>query len=154
MKNAIIVLAGGIEKDGSLPPMTKYRVEKGVELYKQGVASKIILSGSWSFLYDFTPARTEAEAMQEYAVSLGVKKDDIILEADSKDTLGEAYFLKVKFLEPRRWFDIAVVTSEFHLQRTRYLFNKVLGKNFDIEFVGCDSRLSKEELEKKMLEEA
>jgi hypothetical protein len=37
-KDVIILLAGGINPDSSLPDITTYRVEKGVELYKQKVA--------------------------------------------------------------------------------------------------------------------
>jgi len=49
LKDAIIVLGGGIEPDGSLPDIPKLRITKGIELLNNGVALRIIMSGKWGF---------------------------------------------------------------------------------------------------------
>jgi vancomycin permeability regulator SanA len=87
-RDVIIVLAGGINPDGSLPNITKYRVEKGVELYKQEVAPFLLMSGSWSFMLNYIPPITEAKAMGDYAVKLGVPKDRILLEEKFQKSFG------------------------------------------------------------------
>lgn len=148
MKDAIIILAGGINNDGSLPNLPKKRVEKGVELYKNKVAPKLIMTGKYGFWLDFTkeiPPRSEAEAMKEFALSLGVPAEDIILEQISKDTVGNAYFTKVDILEKNNWKNLVVVTSEFHIPRTKFIFDIVLGPEYKIEYTPTDDGLSEEE---------
>lgn len=148
MKDSIIVLAGGVNKDGSLPEIPKKRVEKGVELFKNNAASKIIMSGKYGFWLDYfkdIPARSEAEAMKEYAVSLGVSEESIILEDTSKDTVGNAYFTKVNILEKNNWKKVIVVTSEFHLERTKFIFDTVLGPEYEIEYCFSEDPISEEQ---------
>lgn len=150
MKDVIIILAGGIEPDGSLPKIPKLRTAKGIELFSSGVAPKIIMSGNYGFWLEKQPVRPEAEAMKEYAISLDVPEDVVLKEDISKDTIGNAYFCKTKFLEPNNWKNIVVVTSEYHMPRTRYIFEKVLGSDYKIEFVPVDSRLNPEDLAAKI----
>ena len=148
-RDVIIVLAGGINSDGSLPNIPKYRVEKGVELYKQKVAPFLLMSGSWSFMLDYVPPTTEAKAMRDYAIKLNVPEDKILLEEKSNDTIGNAYFTKVDFLIPKNWKNVCVVTSEFHMERTKYIFKKVLGPEYDIDFAEAPSKLTSLELKEK-----
>src|SRR3989338_1963789 len=135
MKDVIIILGGGIEPDGSLPEIPKLRIIKGAELFRDGIAPKIIMSGNYGFWLEKEPIRPEAEAMKEYAVSLGVPEGGILKEDISKDTIGNAYFCKINFLETNNWHNVVIVTSDYHIPRTRYIFEKVLGKNYMIEFV-------------------
>lgn len=134
MADVILVLARGIHEDGSIPDEAKSRVRKGVELYNQGASKHLVMSGSWTYHFDIAPPRTEAAAMKEYAVSLGVDPDNIIEEAQSKDTLGNAYFTKKKICETNGWKDIIIVASDDHMPRVKYLFNKVYGPDFSLNF--------------------
>jgi uncharacterized SAM-binding protein YcdF (DUF218 family) len=95
------------------------------------------------------PPITEAKAMRDYAVKLEVPKDKILLEEQSNDTIGNAYFTKVDFLKPNNWKILVVVTSEFHMKRTKYIFKKVLGPEYNVEFVEAPSKLTPLELEEK-----
>lgn len=138
MKDVIIILGGGINRDGSLPDLPKKRVEAGIELFKERHAQRIIMSGKYGFWLDESgviPSRSEAEAMKEYAVALGIPADSILLEEESKDTLGNAYFTKVNFLEKNNWKKVVIVTSDFHFERTKYIFNLVLGHDYSIDYV-------------------
>ena len=130
--DAIVVLGGSLQKDGSLPRQVRARVEEAVALHKKCEAP-IIFSGKWSFLRRNPPTITEAKAMAEFAISLGVDPACTLLEEESKDTLGNAYFTKAKYLAPLSWRRIAVVTSEDHAERSAFLFNKVLGPNYSVE---------------------
>lgn len=156
MKDAIIVLAGGINNDGSLPELPRKRVEKGVELYNKKIAPKIIMTGKYGFWLDYTkeiPPKSEAEVMKEFAESLGVPKENIILEETSKDTVGNAYFTKVDILEKNNWKNIAVVTSQFHMPRTKFIFDIILGPGYEIEYIPSDDGLSEEERDNAMARE-
>ena len=140
--DVIIVLGGGINADGSLPAVVKKRVGKAVELYKKGMAPRLIMSGKWSINSKISYPCTEAEAMEEYAVLCGVERDDILVEKESQDTLGNAYWSKINFLKPAKWQDIVVVTSDFHIKRAKYLFGKVLGPDYRLSFVGVKTNFS------------
>ncbi len=151
MKDALIVLGGGINANGEISLTSKSRIEKAVKIFNSGYANHLILSGKASFSKNPIPARTEAQIMKEYAVLLGVPTEKILLEEDSRDTIGNAYFVKNKFLEPNNWRDVGVVTSEYHLPRAEYIFKKVLGEQYKIEFFPAESDfLTKEELENKI----
>lgn len=153
MKEACIVLGGGVSSEGDIFPEAKSRVEKAVELYKINFVSQLIMSGRWSFILNYTPIKTEAGAMKEYAISLGVPATKIITEESSQDTIGNAYFTKVNILEPAHWHDICVVTSDYHLERTRYIFKKIMGSEYNINFATAHSYLSDKELKKLFLRE-
>jgi SanA protein len=152
-KDIIVVLGNGINKDGTLPKIAKKRVEKARALYKKGVANKILMSGRWGAHIDFIPPITEAKAMKAYAVSLGVKPSKIFCEEKSRDTVTNLFFARKLFLDPRRWKRIMIVTSEYHITRTKYIAKKVFGSDFEVDFEECDSGISKQELKQKIKKE-
>ena len=144
-KYCIVVLGSGVTSQGDLTFMGKSRVEKGVELYKKGYAQRMLFCGGYSYMLKNPPAKTEAQAMKVYARTLGVAEQHIFLEEQSKDTLGNAYFAKL-FLEHQNWTSFYVVTSNYHVPKTAYAFQKVFGKEFSIEIVPCLTYLSAEEV--------
>lgn len=154
MKDIIIILGGGIEADGSIPGPAKLRVEKGVELLKEGRAPRILMSAKWSFWLTMEPPRTEAEGMKEYAVELGVNPEQILKEESSKDTVSNAYFTRIEFLEPNNWKNVILVTSDYHMPRSKYIFEKVLGPDYQIECVASPSGLSEQDFKSHVEREA
>lgn len=149
MKDALIVLGGGINTDGTLPPDCEYRVKKAVQLYQMQEAPRIIFSSKWSFLIKEIPRCTIAEAMKQKAIALGVPPNAILTESDSVDTIGNACFTKVEFLAPNQWHNVMVVTSDFHMARSQYLFNKILGPDYSIQYETCKNGLDHEQLIKR-----
>jgi len=139
--DVLIVPGGGIDKYGRLKPTSLQRVDKAVELFKEGVTEYVIFSGAWSFMYTYKPPVTEARAMQEYAITNGIPYDKILLDEESRDTIGNAYFPKVRIIKPRGWRNVMVVTSEFHLKRTQYVFEKVFGPDYNLKFTAVTSAL-------------
>lgn len=138
--DAIVVLGGGITKDGILSDVSTKRAEKGVKLFQELKARALIFSGRWSLTYKFIPNRTEAQAFKELAIKLGVEQPKILLEEESLDTLGNAYFVKKKILEPKEWKQLLIVTSDFHVKRTSFAFKKVLGSEYKMDFVGVQTK--------------
>jgi|YelNatPaOPRAMG01_1025707.scaffolds.fasta_scaffold41982_3 uncharacterized SAM-binding protein YcdF (DUF218 family) len=88
------------------------RVLEGVRLCRSVSGCKLILSGG-------PPAA--AETMDQIALSLGVKPEDIILEEHSHDTHEEAEFIK-PIIGPTPFF---LVTSASHMPRAMDLFRKL-----------------------------
>ena len=150
----IIVLGGGIDLQGKLPPHVYQRLDKAIDLFKRSSNCKIVATGKYSFLYDqlkkFPPA-TEAEKMAAYLLKKNIPKEKILLEKKSKDTISNAYYLKKDFFIPQKEKKGIVITSHFHLARVRYIFNKIFGPDYDLEFIGLQERLAKDEEEKVVL---
>ena len=139
VKGAIVVLGSSTNPSS---PIMQARVAHGVELLRRGVAPYLVMSGGCSFRLEQPPLRTEAEVMCAHAMSLGVPRDRIVLEGESADTLGNAYFTKVRVLETRGWRNLALVTSETHAFRAQWLFEKVLGRDYRLEVVSVDTAAS------------
>lgn len=150
--DAIVVLGGGVHPDGTLPLVARTRVERAAELFRGGIAPHVVLSGRCGLMQPEPPV-TEAAAMAAYAMELGVPREALLLEEGSKDTLGNAYFTRIHFLEPNGWTSIRVVTSDFHLSRAAWVFRKVLGGTYDFSFVSAASGLSPRELIDRAVEE-
>lgn len=150
--DAIVVLGGGVHPDGTLPEVARTRVARAVELYRSGIAPRIILSGRCG-LHDPDPLVTEAAAMAAYARERGIPDEALLLEEEARDTLGNAYFTRELFLAPNGWRSIRVVTSDFHLSRAAWVFRKILGPAYDFSFVSAFSGLSSRELIFRALEE-
>jgi uncharacterized SAM-binding protein YcdF (DUF218 family) len=150
--DAVVVLGGGVGPDGALPEVARTRVERAVQLFRGGVAPRVVLSGRCGLTAP-EPAVTEAAAMAAYARELGVPGEALLLEEESRDTLGNAYFTRERFLRPNGWASIRVVTSDFHLSRAAWVFRKVLGPHSDFAFVSAASGLSPRELIDRTLEE-
>jgi len=144
MSDVIIVLGRGIKEDGSLPLDPRSRVEKAVQLYRQGVAPLIIMSGAWTYHFAIQPKWSEATAMKKYAIELGVPASAIIEESKSMDTIGNVYFTKqqicelAKKSEDGRFKNITVVASDEHMPRIHYLFEKIYGPVYRFDFVVSD----------------
>lgn len=153
-KDVIIILGHSVSPDGSLPDIPKLRVQKGVELFKEGLAEYIIVSGGHPFAIKDVPSRSESAAMKEYAVAQGIPTDKVLEEKESKDTLGNIYFCKISFLDPNNWKNIIVVTSDYHIPRTRYIFEKVLGKEYTVDYIPAESNLTEEQLKNRITKEA
>jgi len=134
VSDAIIVLGRGISAKGTLSSDSISRVEKAVELYSEGAAPKIIMSGSYSFHLDTPPPQTEARAMREIAIAYGVPRKALIEETESKDTLGNVYFTKTRICAPNDWHHLTVVASDDHIPRAQYLFKKIYGPEYTIDF--------------------
>lgn len=133
MTDAIIVLGGGVALDGSLPEYPRSRVEKAVELYKNGRAPIVVMSGGHGYWIENKSRLTEAAAMKQYALTLGVPAEVILEEDVSSHTIANAYFTKKLFAEPRQWHRLTLVSSKDHLPRAEYLFKKIYGPMYDFE---------------------
>lgn len=141
----IVILGGGIDKNGNLPKYVKKRLDKAIAIFKKNKNAKILTSGKYSFLYpkNLIPPITEAQAMKNYLIKKGILKKNIFLENKSKDTISNAYYLKKIYFIPKKEKEGKIITSEFHLPRVRYIFKKVFGKDYKFQYIPISSNLNK-----------
>ena len=128
--DAILVLGTSIDKKLFAP-----RVEKAVQIYKAGLANKIIFSGRYWGGLNKKPKRTEANVMAEYALALGVPKKDVLKEEKSLNTIGNFYFTKTLVLKPLKVRKLIVVAHAAHMVKVKYLTKKILGPSYICKFV-------------------
>jgi len=102
-----------------------FRIEKAVDLYKKGYASRILVSGR-SPLYENENAVSEAEAFAQFAIKHGVAKNDVIVEKESitiPDNVKRSLNLLEKENIPHN--SIILVNSTFSQRRGWVHFSKM-----------------------------
>jgi SanA protein len=85
-----------------------------VQLYQQGKVSKLLMSGDNSFV-DYN----EPEGMRQYALSLGVPDEAIVLDYAGRRTYDTCYRANAIFQVQ----SAILVTQSFHLPRALFLCN-------------------------------
>jgi uncharacterized SAM-binding protein YcdF (DUF218 family) len=143
-KKLIVTFGGGITRDGLLFISSKTNVEKAVELFKEDPKQYIIVSGRYGYAIGYRPPKTEAKAMKEYAISLGVPASQIIMEQNSLDTVGNVYFVDKIVNRMKNVKSIRVVALYFHMKRSEYIFKKMFGNRYKIKFIKSHPDLPKE----------
>jgi uncharacterized SAM-binding protein YcdF (DUF218 family) len=152
--DALVVLGRGVRKDGSLGLIARARVDRALQLYAMGVAPRVIFTGHSALMSEGQPEVTEADAMASYARTHQLPPKAIFIEDQSRDTIGNAYFVLRRYLEPNDWNSIRVVTSDFHIQRTAWVFQKVLGLGYDVSFSPSPSELDHSTIAARAREES
>ncbi|MCP5502698.1 MAG: YdcF family protein [Leptospiraceae bacterium] len=110
------------------------RLVYAVELYREGKAKEIILTGGSGVL--FFQKNPEAELAKKMLISLGVAKEHIIIENLSRNTRENALHTS-NLLRKQKKNKIILVTSAFHMKRSLALFQKY---GLDIIPFPCDYR--------------
>ena len=118
--DAIVVLGAGVTENGWPGKFSLERTVKGVILYKQGYAHKLVFSGGW----DHDGYISSAKAMLQVAEDLGVPKQNILFEDKSHDTHENALFT-AELLKEHQLKSIILVTSASHMKRSALVFNKL-----------------------------
>lgn len=123
--DVIIVLGTSPNPDKKPNPILKFRIDKGIELYKKQYAKKIIVTGTK------VAGFYESEVMKEYCVEQGVPEDAIIEENKAKNTIENAFY-STKIMKEQGFKSAIVVSSRTHLKRSKMLFSQY---NFDFEYI-------------------
>jgi hypothetical protein len=151
--DAILILGGGLTSEGKLPEWSKRRLVKALEIYNgQHI---IVLSAGTVHKQPILDKEGyplfESFVAANYLVEKGIGSEKILREWASYDTVGNAYFTRVIHTDPRHWRKLAIITSEFHMQRTREIFKWIFGlddpkPSYQLDFInvtdtGIDRRI-------------
>lgn len=118
--DAIVVLGNMVNDDGSPSPRLQSRLDKAAELYEEGYADWIFLSGGISI----ENGQDEADGMANYLESLGISKMNMISDREGFDTYVSAKNTK-QFMEWYGWDSVLIVSNYYHISRSKLAFNKV-----------------------------
>ena len=123
--DCIIVLGCQVKDDGRLSHMLEDRVKRGVALYHDGAAPKLLMSGDHGQEdYD------EVAAMKRYAVENGVPVADVFMDHAGFSTYETMYRAKAIFGAEK----VLIVTQRYHLYRALYI-----ARQLGMEAYGVDA---------------
>jgi uncharacterized SAM-binding protein YcdF (DUF218 family) len=123
-KYDVIIVLGAPASDDCKPSVVlQGRIDKGIELFKQGYSDKILFTGS--SIYN---SCTEADVMAEYAQLNGIPESSILRENRAENTYQNAFY-SVEHMRNLNFTSAAIVTSEAHIRRSCAVFSK-----FDINY--------------------
>ena len=125
----IVVLGCAVRPDGTPSPMLAERLDMGIELYKNGAAPKLLLSGD-----NGQVEYNEVVTMGNYAMEKDVPSQDIFLDYAGFSTYESMYRAKEIFQAKK----ILIVTQKYHLHRALYIA-KAIG--LDAYGVACDTQV-------------
>ena len=130
--DAILVLGGGLFPDGTLPPWVLRRLDGAHyvhSLQSRPDTTPICLLGAGTphkpaVLDSNGYVLHESSAYAQYLIARkGMPSSLLLKETSSYDTVGNGYFSLTMHAIPAGWRRIAVVTSDFHMPRTRAIFS-------------------------------
>ncbi|ADD67418.1 protein of unknown function DUF218 [Denitrovibrio acetiphilus DSM 12809] len=139
--SAIIVLANLMDREGFLNEETSRRMDLAIEEFNKDKAPWMITCG-WDYRDD--SSIKIADAMKKYAKEKNIPVDRIIVELNSRDTVGDAIFTKNNIVKNKEWKKILVVTSDYHVDRTRKIFEFVYGDQYHIDVIGSETEQKNE----------
>nr|WP_068130001.1 YdcF family protein [Nosocomiicoccus ampullae] len=115
--DVIIMLGGG----------DKGRMEKAAELYHEGYADYVIITPESKDIY---PQSTE------FAVELGIPEDAIIKEYEATSTYTNAVE-SFKIMDEYSFDSALVVTSDYHLKRSKLIYDRVSDGQYDLKYIAA-----------------
>lgn len=124
----VVVLGAGLIGD-QVTPLLKNRINKGIAIYRKQTDAKLIMSGGQGH-DELVP---EGVAMAKYAESVGVPKEDIIIEDQSKNTEQNIQFSHRLMHDKKAKF--AIVTNYYHLFRAL-----LIARQHNIDCIGYGAK--------------
>jgi uncharacterized SAM-binding protein YcdF (DUF218 family) len=114
--DAIVVLGGGLKRDGTLTYESMQRFVYGLRLYKQGYAPILVLCGP-----PHTNTAPEAAVRARIAAEFGTPLSAIVEIGESRTTREEA-LATAKTLKESNRNHILLVTGALHMGRSKRVF--------------------------------
>ncbi len=172
-KKAAIVLGGGIKIVKDMNDQRVYepeeqvkdRLDKALDLFIANKFDYIVTTGNYSKRVGIDKTvhgpKNEAEVGKKYLLQNFISsthftikqfEERILFESRSFDTIGNAWFAKQDCLLPRGIKECVVITSDYHLERSKLCFDWVLGPGYKIDYIGIESEL-KDNQERKKVED-
>jgi hypothetical protein len=125
VSDAVLIPGGGLLPTGTVTPWVQARLERAIALSPPPQFYIPLSAGTTHKPPPLDQAGfpvLEAIAAARYLWQHGIAPERILPEVVSLDTIGNAYFARVKHTEPLGLRRLHVITSAFHLARTEAIF--------------------------------
>lgn len=161
--DAVIILGGGVRKNGTLPIWVLRRLRKALEYKdktKYFITTSAYTTNKAPVINKLGFPVNEAVKMGELLTKAGISKSRILTERWSHDTIGNAYFCRLIHTDQLNLKKLLVITSEFHLPRSKAIFRWIFNLNnslfnpYQLDFAsasdsGLDSKIIFSRIEKE-----
>lgn len=124
--DCILVLGAGLTEEGTPSLVLRDRLDRGIELYRQGVSERLLMSGDHG-----REGYDEVNAMKQYAVDAGIPADAVFMDHAGFSTYESIYRARDVFQVK----SMALVTQPYHEYRAVYIAEKL-----GLEVYGTPSR--------------
>lgn len=114
-----VVLGNRVEPDGEPSPRLAARLDRALELFRDGTVPRILVSGGVGI-----EGWNEAVVMKRYLVARGVPEEAVFEDPQGIDTLHTAR-ATADFMRARGLQKVIVVTQFYHVPRTRLALRKL-----------------------------
>ena len=112
-----IIVLGALVRGDTPSDMLSDRLKVAVDLYFDGVAPVLLMSGDAEKPDDYN----EVKVMKKYAIDAGVPEEDIVCDPYGLSTYDSIKRAK----EVYKYSKICIVTQEYHLSRALYIADKL-----------------------------
>ncbi len=145
LKKIYLILCG---EDEQKRPRSKKLIEHLRADILNNVEFKVVVSGYSSF--NLNAIESESSRLAKYLIEQNISKENLILEEESMDTLGNMVF-SYKIIEGLihqnnlEKIEIILITEGFHMQRSRKLFLKIFENlkiicpNISFDFISANT---------------
>ncbi len=132
-------MAHHMDASANLGAQSRERLKLAVDLHHEDPFDLFLTSG-WDYRKDCP--RMIAEVMaEELRVTYAIDQSRIIADSNSRDTVGDAYFLRKNVILSANVHNLVVVTSDYHVERTAVIFEAFFPNLLELKVVGADSGL-------------
>ncbi|MAY82185.1 MAG: hypothetical protein CL930_15570 [Deltaproteobacteria bacterium] len=116
--DALIVLGCAVRPGGTASAALHRRTMHAVDLWHQGLAPRIIMTGG-------VGRHAPAESLVSAAIAEehGIPRDSILVEDQSKNTIENAHFAATVHNDASTW-SVLVVTDGYHCWRSKRIFSR------------------------------
>jgi len=111
-KNIGVVLGAAVWSGNNPSPSLSSRVDKAIELYKQGYAGKLLLTGG-----NAPGELSEAEVAFNYAKEMGMDTKKISIEQETTSSSEQIKFIRSNLVTNKNIKDIIIISDSYHLPR-------------------------------------
>lgn len=128
--DALVVLSGGINPDGTPKEWTKRRLDKAIELFNG--SGYIVTTGRETthhapYLDESGYPLDVAVCDANYLIGKGIPKSNILVEKFCADTISAVYFTRVVHTDPAKLSKLVMITSDFHMPRSAEICKWIYG---------------------------
>lgn len=151
--DAVLVPGGGIIDSMRPTPWVQKRLDKALEIVGDGLI--ITLSAGTTHKAPLLDERGfpifESIVSANYLTQKGFDGGRVLVEHHSYDTIGNAFFARTIHTESRILQKLAVVTSDFHMVRTKKIFDWIFSLppqhiDYSLEYVTTETVGMEEEV--------
>ena len=148
----IFILAGGQLKNGEVNSWVKERLDIGKVICEKNEGSIIYCIGGGTYhkppiCNEYGHVIHESKSCSNYLINNGIDSKKIRREWCSYDTIANGFFSFLNFIQPLKLKEILVITSEFHEERSKVIFdyfNNIFETNIDINYIGVENIIDDE----------